>query len=135
MLVLGAQILLGFQYRASFEPGFPLLPPGARYLQIVALVLLVASAAWMIAPAPHHRIVSRGHGTVRTERYTKRMALLALMPFAFALGLNFGVALAPQIGLLAAGCLGTAVPAAALLCWFGPALAPVLGTHRAGDPK
>lgn len=131
MLVLGAQILLGFQYRASFEPGFPSLPQGAQYLQVAALILLVASTACMIAPAPYHRIVSRGHATARTEHYTKRTALLALVPFALALGMNFGAVLSRQLGLLAAGGVGTAVAAAALLCWFGPALA----RHRSGDPK
>ncbi len=58
------------------------------------------------------------------------MALLALAPFALALGMNLGVVLAPQFGLLAGCCIGAAVAAAALLCWFGPALA----THRYGDP-
>jgi len=131
MLVLGAQILLGFQYRASFEPGFPSLPGTAQYLQVTALVLLVVSMACMIAPAPYHRFVSRGHATARAERYTKRMALLALVPFALALGMNFGVVLARQIGLPAACGIGAAVATAALLCWFGPALA----RHRRGDLK
>jgi len=58
VLVLGAQILLGFQYRASFEPGFPSLPGIAQYFQVTALVLLAVSMACMIAPAPHHRFVS-----------------------------------------------------------------------------
>jgi len=87
MLVLGTQILLGFQYRASFEPGFPSLPGTAQYFQVTALVLLVANMTCMIAPAPYHRFVSRGHATARAERYTKRMALLALVPFALALGI------------------------------------------------
>ena len=130
-LVLGAQILLGFQYRASFEAGFPSLPPTAKCLQVAALVLLVASTACMIAPAPYHRFVSGGHATARMERYTKRMALLALVPFALALGMNFGIALARQLGLFAACVAGAAVAVAALLCWFAPALAK----HRSGDPK
>ena len=130
-LVPGAQILLGFQCRASFESGFPSLPGTAQHLQVTALVLLVASMACMTAPAPYHRFVSRGHATARAERYTKRMALLALVPFALALGMNFGVVLARQIGLPAACGIGAAVAAAALLCWLGPALA----RHRRGDPK
>jgi len=44
-LVLGAQILLGFQYRAAFEPRFQALPRAAQYLEVAALVLLVASTA------------------------------------------------------------------------------------------
>ncbi len=131
VLVLGAQILLGFQYRASFEPGFPSLPGIAQYFQVTALVLLVVSMACMIAPAPHHRFVSGGHATARAERHTKRMALLALVPFALALGMNFSAVLARQVGLFAACGIGVAVAAAALSCWFGPALA----RHRSSNPK
>ena len=32
MLILGAQILLGFQFRGAFSDGFDQLPTGARYL-------------------------------------------------------------------------------------------------------
>jgi len=131
VLVLGAQILLGFQCRASFEPGFPSLPGIAQYFQVTALVLLVVSMACMIAPAPHHRFVSGGHATARAERHTKRMALLALAPFALALGMNFSAVLARQVGLFAACGIGAAVAAAALSCWFGPALA----RHRSSNPK
>ena len=121
-LVLGAQILLGFQYRAAFEPRFADLPPTVRHLQVAAFVLLVASAALMIAPAPYHRIAASGHATFAMERHTQRMALLALVPFALALAMDFVVALSSQFGLPGAGALGAAVALAAMLCWFGPAL-------------
>ena len=114
-LVLGAQILLGFQYRAAFEPNFAELPAAARYLQVAALVLLVASAPLMIAPAPFHRIAASGHATHVMERYTRRMALFALAPFALALAADFAIALARQIGLFAACAVGAAVATAALL--------------------
>lgn len=93
-LVLGAQILLGFQYRAAFEPAFASLPPAARVLQVVAMTLLVASLTLIIAPAPYHRIAAAGQARVMVERYTKAMALAALIPFALALAADFGIALA-----------------------------------------
>ena len=131
-LVLGAQILLGFQYRGVFEPRFAALPPAARYLVVAALVLLVASAALMIAPAPYHRIVMAGHAKVAMERYTKWVALLALAPFALALAADFGVALTGQLGFTGACALGAAVALIGLSCWFGPAL---LATPRNAGPK
>ncbi len=130
-LALGAQILLGFQYRAAFEPNFPSLLPASQYLQVAALVLLVASMACMIAPAPYHRIVAGGEATAGMERYTKRMAMLALVPFALALAADFGVALPDQLGLPLACTLGAVVALVAALCWFGPALVP----RRKGDPQ
>ena len=122
-IVLGAQILVGFQYRAVFEPRFPGLPPGAQYLQVAALVLLVASMALMIAPASYHRIAAAGQATVAMERGTKRMGLSALALFALGLAADFGIALTHQIGLPGACALGAVMASATLLCWFGPALA------------
>jgi hypothetical protein len=130
-IVLGAQILVGFQYRAAFEPRFAALPPGAQYLQVAALVLLVASMALMIAPAPYHRIAAAGQATVDMERTTKWMGLSALALFALALAADFGVALPRQLGLPGACALGAAVASAALLCWFGPAFA----RRRPAEPR
>ena len=43
MLILGTQILLGFQYRAIFERAFEKLPPTSQYLKLAALgILLIA---------------------------------------------------------------------------------------------
>ena len=128
-LVLGAQILLGFQYRAAFEPAFASLPPTARALQVAAMALLVASLALIIAPAPYHRIAAGGHAKASVERYTQVMALAALVPFALALAADFGVALARQLGMPGACALGAATAAAALISWFGPGLA------RRGKPR
>lgn len=122
-LVLGAQILLGFQYRAGFESAFASLPPAARVLQVVAMTLLVASLTLFIAPAPYHRIAAAGQARVMVERYTKVVALAALVPFALALAADFGVALARQLGVPGACALGAAAAAAALTSWFGPGLA------------
>ncbi len=130
-LILGAQILLGFQYRAAFEPRYPSLPLAAQYLQVAALVLLIASTACLIAPTSYHRMVAGGQATAGMERYTNRMALVALVPFALALGANFGVALAPEIGLTLACALGGAVALVAAMFWFAPALA----RRDGGGPK
>ena len=67
------------------------------------------------------------------ERYTKRMALLALVPFALALAADFGVALSRLIGAAAACAFGVAAALAALLCWFGPGLAHRRTVGREGD--
>ena len=42
ILVLGVQVLLGFQYRAFFEPGFDRLPRFNQHLKFAGLVLLLA---------------------------------------------------------------------------------------------
>ena len=41
MLILGAQILLGFQFCRAFSDGFDRLPMDARYLDGLALGLMI----------------------------------------------------------------------------------------------
>ena len=60
MLILGAQILLGFQFRGPFSDGFDQLPTSARYLAGLALGLMVCVVGLLIAPGPYHCIVEGG---------------------------------------------------------------------------
>jgi hypothetical protein len=59
-LILGAQILLGFQYRAVLEKQFELLPTSSQYVQLVALTVLLIAIAFIMSPCPYHRIVPEG---------------------------------------------------------------------------
>jgi Family of unknown function (DUF6328) len=123
-LVLGAQILFGFQYHAVFQPGFPALPAVVQDLHVVALTLLIATLTCLIAPIPFHHIAEGGQAAVRMNAYTKVMAMAALVPFALAIGINVAVALASELGMALAGALGAGAAFGAALCWFGPGLAP-----------
>ena len=48
MLILGAQVLLGFQMRSVFQDAFQDLPAHARSLDAVALLLMVAVVGLLI---------------------------------------------------------------------------------------
>lgn len=61
MLVLGGEILLGFQLRAPFEPLFPELASSTRALHAVSLILIAMVVGLLIAPAIHHRQLDEGH--------------------------------------------------------------------------
>jgi hypothetical protein len=50
ILILGAQILLGFGFRGVFAERFDQLPPNARYLDALGLALSVCVVALLIAP-------------------------------------------------------------------------------------
>ena len=52
ILILGAQILLGFGFRGVFDDRFDQLPEYARYADGVGLGLLVCSVGLLIAPGP-----------------------------------------------------------------------------------
>src|SRR5207302_1105455 len=82
MLILGAQILLGFELRAAFSDDFEKLPDLSRHLEALALMLMVTSVALMIAPGPYHRIVEGGRDSGSFHRVTTGIADLSLLPSA-----------------------------------------------------
>ena len=41
MLILGAQVLIGFDFQASFQPVFDRLPPPVQELKVVGLGLML----------------------------------------------------------------------------------------------
>jgi hypothetical protein len=132
ILVLGTQVLLGFQYRAFFEPRFEKLPRTNQDLKLVGLLLLLAVMGLVMLPAARHRVVERGEDTPALHRFTMNTVGLALVPFAAALGLDLfdaGWTLTPGFGVA----LGVGGLAVALAFWFGIALA--FGHRRPGDEE
>ncbi|MBC7929395.1 MAG: hypothetical protein H7Z38_02410 [Rubrivivax sp.] len=118
MLVLGSQVLLGFQFRSMMEPGFESLPLPSQLLKLVALGLMLLAIALLISPSSYHRLVERGEDTEEVHRYTSRVMLWAMLPFAFALGIDLYVVTQKIIGWkagAAAGLLGVLV---AVSFWY-----------------
>jgi Family of unknown function (DUF6328) len=63
ILILGSQVLLGFQFRAVLEPRFEHLPAAAQWAKVIGLGLLIVAFGLLVAPAAYHRIVERGEAT------------------------------------------------------------------------
>jgi Family of unknown function (DUF6328) len=103
MLILGAQILLGFQFRGVFSETFGELPAISRYLDATGLVLMILLVALLITPGPYHRIVAEGYDDQRVQRLTGIIACYALLPFAVALGIDVYITLERPLGLLERG--------------------------------
>ncbi len=120
ILILGAQILLGFGFRGVFDDRFDQLPAYARHADGVGLGLLVCAVGLLIAPDPYHRIVEGGQDSGRLHRYATVIADLALLPFALALGLGLFVGTEgifdDSAVSIAAGITGAGV---ALALWYG----------------
>jgi len=126
ILVLGTQVLLGFQYRAFFERAFDRLPRRNQDLKLVGLVLLLGVMGLLLLPAARHRLVERGEDTPGLHRFTMNVMGVALVPFAAALGLDLfdaGWTRGPRVAVA----LGLATFAVAIAFWFG--IAFVFG-HR-----
>jgi hypothetical protein len=119
MLVLGSQVLLGFQYQAVFRPGFDRLPEHGKLLDCLSLVLMLTTLALLIAPAAFHRIADEGCDTVRTHRCAGRMAARALIPFALAIGMDCTIVAEKLMSTPVAVLFGIVVAATAFGFWFG----------------
>lgn len=133
MLVLGAQVLVGFQFRSVFEPGFDGLPLPSQLLKMVGLGLLLLTVALIISPAAYHRLVEQGEDTHEIHRYTSKLMTWALLPFSVGLGLDFYVAAAKVFGWkagAAAGLFGTLLSAS---FWY--LLGFYMRRERAGEIK
>jgi hypothetical protein len=121
ILVLGAQVLLGFQYRAFFEASFAKLPRFQQSLNLVGLALLLTVIAVVMLPAARHRIVERGRDTPELHTFTMNAVSCALVPFAVALAFDVFSAGATR-SLRTGVALGVATLMFALAFWFGVGL-------------
>jgi hypothetical protein len=92
MLVLGIQVLIGFDFRAVFEKGFEQLPRLAQLIKLGSLTVLCVTMALCLAPGANHRIAERGEDTAAFHRLTSWFASLVLFPFAVAMALDLAVA-------------------------------------------
>jgi hypothetical protein len=118
LLVLGSQILLGFQLNAAFREGFEKLPPASRFLDAVALVLMLAVVALLMFPPAWHRIVEEGKDSDRLLRVVTRIGCLALLPFAASIGLDLFIVLERVVGVAVAAAVGGMAVTTALFFWF-----------------
>ena len=132
MLILGAQILLGFQFRGAFSDGFDQLPTDARYLAGLALGLMVCVVGLLIAPGPYHRIVEGGADSGHFHRVVTVIAELALLPFALALGLDIFITASRIFGEFGGAGAGTAAAALAIAFWYG---LPRMRKRHAGEQE
>ncbi|MBB2964315.1 DUF6328 family protein [Methylobacterium sp. R2-1] len=119
ILILGSQILLGFQFQGAFRPAFEHLPFHDRVVWIGALGLITLTIALLITPSVQHRMVEGGRDTKRLLGVIGRYAGLSLAPFALALGADLFLAAEPVLGLGPAAAIGLATCGLALLFWYG----------------
>ncbi|TPM95046.1 DUF6328 family protein [Mesorhizobium sp. B2-1-3A] len=121
-LMLGAQILLGFEFQGPFQTAFSSLPLAAKLIYTMALCLMVVVVGLLIAPSAYHRIVERGAAGPRIDRIITRAAEITLAPFATAMALDLAIAAQVIGGMLAAVGAGILGFVLALGFWYGPML-------------
>src|SRR5258707_11832988 len=87
LLILGVQVLLGFQFQSFFQDGFSELSSVSQWLCAAGLALLIASTGMLIAPSMEHRLVEQGRSSARLVRSTNFFAGCGLVPLAASIGL------------------------------------------------
>jgi hypothetical protein len=119
MLILGAQVLLGFEFQSTFQPGYERLAAPVQELKVVGLMLMLLAVGLLVAPGAFHQIVERGNDSPRVTEFTGQIAFLALFPFALGLGIDVYVAAQLVLEPVAALSAGFGATAFALVFWYG----------------
>jgi hypothetical protein len=119
LLILGAQVLLGFQFQCFFQDGFSELSPLSQGLCLAGLACVILAAALLIVPSMQHRLIEKGHSSGRLVTATSFYASLALAPLALSLTLSAYVVLDRHFGVLTGVIGGLCFGALAAVAWFG----------------
>jgi hypothetical protein len=119
MLILGAQVLLGFQFQAVFQPGFERLPPPVQELKLIGLGLMLVAVGLLLTPGAFHQLVERGNDSERLISFTGWIAAFALLPFAAGMGIDVYIAAQLVVGPMAALAAAVLATGFALVFWYG----------------
>jgi len=118
LLMLGAQILYGFEFESVFQPGLESSPGTLRLLDAVALMLMTLTVGLLIAPSARHRITLDGAISNAMFVTIRLCAGLALIPFSVSLALDIYIVLARAFGAFAALASAIVLWVMAILFWF-----------------
>jgi hypothetical protein len=122
MLILGAQILIGFAFAATFQPAFVSLPRTSQMLNVVALGFLLTTICLLISPSTFHQLTTNGEDRGELHSFTMHVMEGALLPFALGIGANVYVATEIIGGRLPATGMAVFITLVALVFWYGPTL-------------
>jgi hypothetical protein len=135
MLILGSQVLLGFQYRSALESTFEKLPRASQLSDLAALAIMLLVIALLMSPGAYHRIVYDGEDREDLHGFTTKVMDIALLPFAIALGVDVYIAAGILLGVGSGVIAGSVAFLIAVLFWYGIAMVQKRGrqhTKRTG---
>ena len=122
MLVLGAEVLVGFEFTAFFQDGFKSLSERSQVLNLVGLALMLFTLVLLLAPGVFHQLVEKGLDTVDVHRFATTIIEVALLPFALGLGTTLYITADRIDGATSGIAFGLAATSIAGLSWYGPRL-------------
>jgi hypothetical protein len=135
LLILGAQVLFGFQFQGVFQARFASLPWFAQAMQAAGLLLLLAAVSLLIAPSMQHQIAYRGETRRAALEDATRYADVSLFPLTLGLGASAFVVFQFFGGATAGLVAGTIFVAVGLGLLYGLGFALKRGKKRSHLPK
>ena len=123
MLMMGSQILFGFQFESVFQKGFAVLSATARGLEAASLLLMALCVGLLIAGPSLHRLAESGEANDRILKAVTGLTGAALIPLALSLGSDLVTVLERMLGPAAAWTTGILMVCAALGAWYGAGFA------------
>jgi Family of unknown function (DUF6328) len=119
LLILGAQVLFGFQFEAVFQERFPQIPAESQLIHNAGLVLLLISVSLLIAPSLFHQIIFRGESKPAAIDVATLLAGASLLPLTVGLGISAFIAFDHLFGRTIGVTVGTALTAIGLALLYG----------------
>ena len=119
MQMLGSQVLFGFQFQGLFQDNFAALPVSGRAADGLAMALMILVLGLIVAVPCQHRMVDKGHSTLRIFRVSTRCANYALAPLAAAVACDIYVATVHTAGATRSLALALVAFTLALAAWYG----------------
>jgi hypothetical protein len=119
ILILGAQVLIGFGFRTVFERGFSKLSLTLQEAKLVSLGMMILALGLLVSPVAYHRIVEREQPAPGLHNFTQKVIEFALFPFAFAMGWDSYVASTKVLPPSYSWVFGLLIAAVALYFWYG----------------
>src|SRR5258708_1934389 len=119
LLILGIQVMLGFQFQAFFQTGFAELSSASKALCAAGLALQTLSLGLLIVPSMEHRLVEMGSSSRRLVRAASFYTTTGLIPFSLSLGLAGYVVIERHFGFAVGIACAAALVLVSSSAWFG----------------
>ncbi|MBO0755679.1 MAG: hypothetical protein J2P54_07445 [Bradyrhizobiaceae bacterium] len=133
LLILGAQVLFGFQFQAVFQDLFQSVSWYGKVAQCVALSLILMAVALLIAPSLLHQLAYHGESRREALDAATRLALISPVPLMLGLGASTFTVFDHLFGKTSGLVAGTTFAALSLFLLYG--LGIVLRTLRTGGHR
>jgi len=135
ILILGAQVLIGADFRVFFEPDFSSVPQSTQVAQLGGLGLMLLGLGPLMLPAAFHQIVEHGDETARIKNLASVVLNFGLLPFAVGLAASIFMVAQKISGNGMAWAAATMMGMLALVLWYGIGYLNYDGSRKATTAK